>query len=312
MATLCVGSARMGMLGSDSIVGNASTSVPGAAGETTSELLESRGIPNMILADGPAGLRLVPHFLADENDNPIYEATQLNTEDDVDGIYDMIRNFFKEYNDLIKEIDTLYGAESAKDYEPLTSEEKDAMTDDEIEKWEKKIKDSLLRRDSNLGDIRSTLKTAMQASFTIGGKNYSLASFGISTQGYFDAADGEKSLLHIDGDSADTVSSGNTDKLKQMIATNPDTVSSFFTKLATNLYDSMQKMSRSSGNRTFGNFYDDKVLNSQYDDYKSKISKQEEKLNNLEDKYYKMFSSMETQLSKINSTSNYISSMLGS
>lgn len=248
----------------------------------------------------------------DENDNPIYEATQLNTEDDVDGIYDMIRNFFKEYNDLIKEIDTLYGAESAKDYEPLTSEEKDAMTDDEIEKWEKKIKDSLLRRDSNLGDIRSTLKTAMQASFTIGGKNYSLASFGISTQGYFDAADGEKSLLHIDGDSADTVSSGNTDKLKQMIATNPDTVSSFFTKLATNLYDSMQKMSRSSGNRTFGNFYDDKVLNSQYDDYKSKISKQEEKLNNLEDKYYKMFSSMETQLSKINSTSNYISSMLGS
>ena len=42
------------------------------------------------------------------------------------------------------------------------------------------------------------------------------------------------------------------------------------------------------------------------------FSKQEEKLNNLEDKYYKMFSSMETQLSKINSTSNYISSMLGS
>ena len=74
MATLCVGSARMGMLGSDSIVGNASTSVPGAAGDTTSELLESRGIPNMILADGPAGLRLVPHFLADENDNPILSA----------------------------------------------------------------------------------------------------------------------------------------------------------------------------------------------------------------------------------------------
>ena len=118
-------------------------------------------------------------------------------------------------------------------------------------------------------------------------------------------------MLHIDGDSADSVSSGNTDKLKQMIASDPNTVSSFFAKLATNLYDSMQKMSRSSGNRTFGNFYDDKVLNSQYDDYKSKISKQEEKLNNLEDKYYKMFSSMETQLSKINSTSNYISSMLG-
>ncbi len=40
-----------------SIIGNASSSVAGAAGETTS-LLKAKGIPNLVMADGPAGLRL--------------------------------------------------------------------------------------------------------------------------------------------------------------------------------------------------------------------------------------------------------------
>ncbi len=39
-------------------VGSASQSVPGAAGETTTQLAEKFGVANIILADGPAGLRL--------------------------------------------------------------------------------------------------------------------------------------------------------------------------------------------------------------------------------------------------------------
>lgn len=46
------------------VVGNAAVQVPGAAAETISTYEESRGIPSMILADGPAGLRLYPHFKA--------------------------------------------------------------------------------------------------------------------------------------------------------------------------------------------------------------------------------------------------------
>ena len=61
MAELCVGSLRSE---GGSIVGNASYTVPGAAGDTSSVCRETRGIKNMILADGPAGLRLQPHFKA--------------------------------------------------------------------------------------------------------------------------------------------------------------------------------------------------------------------------------------------------------
>lgn len=68
MANLCVGSKR-GEKEEQSIIGNASNIVPGAAGDTTSLLSSDRKIPNMIMADGPAGLRLNPHFITDADGN---------------------------------------------------------------------------------------------------------------------------------------------------------------------------------------------------------------------------------------------------
>lgn len=70
LAELVVGSSRGGF-GSTSTIGAASAVCPGAAGDTTSALLESRGVPNLVLADGPAGLRLSRSFVADSQNNII-------------------------------------------------------------------------------------------------------------------------------------------------------------------------------------------------------------------------------------------------
>ena len=240
------------------------------------------------------------------------EEITVTTEDDVDGIYDMVKGFLKEYNSLINEMDKLYNADSAKGYEPLTDDEKDAMSDTEVEKYEQKIKDALLRRDSNLSTVSSALKEIMSAGVEVNGKTMYLSNFGINTLGYFEAADNEKNAYHIDGDSDDTSTSGNADVLKSMISTDPDTVVSFFSTLSKNLYDKMSSLSKSvDGYRTFGNFYDDKKMKSDYDDYKTKISELEEKLNDYEDKWYSKFSKMETALAKLQSNSSAVTSLLG-
>ena len=240
------------------------------------------------------------------------ENVVVTTKDDVDGIYDMIKSFLKDYNSIINEMDKLYNADSAKDYEPLTDDEKDSMSDSEVEKYEQKIKDALLRRDSNLSTVSSALKEIMSGGVEVNGKQMYLSDFGIETLSYFTAAENEKNAYHINGDADDASTSGNADKLKSMISSDPDTVVSFFSGLFKNLYTKMSDLSKSvEGYRSYGNFYDDKKMKSDYDDYTSKISDLEDKLNDYEDKWYSKFSKMETALAKLQSNSSAVTSLLG-
>lgn len=240
------------------------------------------------------------------------EVVTVTTQDDTDGIYNMLKDFLKEYNSIINEVDKLYNADSAKGYEPLTDDEKDAMSESEAEKYETKIKDALLRRDSSLSSIRSGFVEVMSKGIEVNGKTMYLSSFGINTLSYFTAGDNEKNMYHIDGDPDDASTSGNADKLKSMIASDPDTVVSFFTQLSKNLYSKMNDLSKPvEGYRSYGSFYDDKKMKTDYDDYKTKISDLEEKLADYEDKWYKKFSSMETALAKLQSSTSAVTSLLG-
>lgn len=236
----------------------------------------------------------------------------ISTTEDVDGVYNTIKSFIKEYNALIKEMDTLYNADAAKGYEPLTDEEKDALSDSEVAKWEQKIKDSVLRRDSSLGSTISILKNSMMQSYSINGNTLSLASFGIETLSYYDSADNEKGVYHIDGDPEDSNTSGTKDKLKSMLATNKEDVVGFFTKMAGNMYAKLQEASKSvKDQRTYNNFYDDKLLKKDYEEYTTKIKEQEKKIAAMEDKYYQQFTAMEVALSKLNSQSSSLAGLLG-
>lgn len=240
------------------------------------------------------------------------EKVTITTQDDTDGIYDMIKEFLTEYNSLVNEMDKLYNADSAKDYEPLTDEEKDAMSETEIEEWENKIKESLLRRDESLSSVNSALKEIMAGGIEVNGTTMYLFDFGIETLGYFNAEENERNAYHIDGDPDDSSTSGEADKLKTMIANDPDTVVSFFSQLSRKLYDKMSDLSKSvDGYRSYGSFYDDKKMQSDYEDYTSKIAELEEKLTDYEDKWYAKFSAMETALAKLQSNASAVTSLLG-
>ena len=239
------------------------------------------------------------------------ETLSINTDTDTQGIYDKIKDFLTDYNSIINELTSLYNADSAKGYEPLTDDEKESMSDKEVEKWETKIKDSILRNDSTVGGVMNAMTTAMMKSYTINGKSYSLNSFGIHTQGYLNAAKNEQYAYHIDGDEDDTITSGNTDKLMDMINNNPEDLEEFMKQLTSGLYSALDSKMKSTTMSSAYTIYNDKQMTREYNNYTKEIKEWETKISDLEDRYYKQFSTMETQLAKMQSTTSSLTSMLG-
>lgn len=246
--------------------------------------------------------------IKDTTDSPVTITTSIDTQ----GIYDRIKSFISAYNEMIGYIDGLYYAESATGYEPLTDEEKEVMTDKQIEEWETKIKDALLRKDSTLGGISSSLKNVfLSTSIEKNGVKYNLASFGIGTGSYFTTEQEDRGKFHIDGDADDSLTSANSDKLMAAISNDPEAVMEYFQTLSQNLYDTLSsKMSSTSLSSAF-TIYNDKQMSSQYSEYKNKVSEWEEKLEEIEEYYFNKFSAMESALAKLQSQTSALSNLLG-
>lgn len=239
------------------------------------------------------------------------ESLTISTDTDTQGLYDKIKDFLTEYNSIINELTGLYNADSAKGYEPLTDDEKSEMSDSEVEKWETKIKDAILRNDSTIGGVMNSMTTAMMSSYTVNGKSYSLASFGIHTLGYLNAAKNEQYAYHIDGDEDDSNTSGNTDKLLDMITNNPEDVEEFMKQLTSGLYSALDVKMKSTTMSSAYTIYNDKQMTRDYNSYTTQIKNWETKIEDLENRYYKQFSNMEKQLAKMQSSTSSLTSMFG-
>lgn len=226
---------------------------------------------------------------------------------DVDGIYDSVKNFLKEYNAIMKEMNELYNADSAKGYEPLTSEQKEAMTDEDVKLWEDKIKNSLLRRDSTLNGIIQGMRSAMTSQIEYNGKTYSLASFGIMTSTDYT----EGGLFHIYGDTDDATYADKDDKLKKALEQDPDAVVNVLSGVFTNLRETMMQKMAGSKTSSALTFYDDIKMKDDLKSYEKDIKNWETKLASMEDAYYKKFTAMETAMAKLQSQQSNLSALFG-
>ena len=242
----------------------------------------------------------------------------ITTSTDTDAIYDKVKDFLEQYNSIVNELQGLYNADSAKDYEPLTDDEKAEMNDTEIEKWETKIKDSLLRRDSTLGGVISTMTTAMSKSYDITMKdgtvqNMALSSVGIHTLGFLNATKNEQYAYHIDGDEDDTNTSGYSDKLRSMIESDPDAVASLLSQVAQGLYSALDKKIGATTTELSSAYtlYNDKQMKSQAEKYTKDIKQWETRIADMEESYYKKFTAMEKSLANLNSSQSALTGMIG-
>jgi len=239
--------------------------------------------------------------------------TTISVSQDTDAIYNSIKSFVNKYNDLQAKINEKIDAEYvSNDYEPLTDEEKEAMSDDEIELWENKIKDSILRRDDILTNLSYTMRTALTTSSYVASEDLDeleykyLSDLGIITGLYT-----ENGKLHIEGDEDDDLYGLNENKLRQAIEDNPEDVAEFFSKLGDSLYEQLSEKMKSTTLSSALTFYNDKYLNEQLEDYADEIYDLEDQLLEIEERYYSQFTAMEQAIQQANSTASWLSQQLG-
>lgn len=255
-------------------------------------------------------------------------AITVTSQTDTQGIYDKVKEFISSYNDLINDLTDRYNAASSGSYEPLTDDEKSQMSDTEVEKWEKKIKTGLLRRDDTLDSIMNTLTNGMMASYyddsvatmdingkqtlnagVTSAKKYSLATFGIMTKGILQSATNRQYEYHIDGDEDDDSVSSNADKLMTAITEDPDKVIDLVKNVANNLSRNLKKQMTATSLRSVFTVYNDKEMASEYSSYTELINTWTTRLNDMQDSYYKKFSKMESTLSKLQQSTSSISGL---
>lgn len=220
---------------------------------------------------------------------------------------DTIKSFVNDYNEILKLFSNKLDENKYRDFTPLTTEQKSAMTEDQIKTWEAKAKSGLLKNN----DILSSTVQSMRG--IISAQMGRLSSIGITTGAYY-----ENGKLTI-----------NEEKLKKAIENQPQQVldifqgtgatgtkDSIFGKLYSTMDDAMGKMTDRAGTTKFSGdlnakYKEESVMGKQLKEYNTKIRDMQKRLATAEDNYYRQFTAMETAMNKYQSQSSGLLSSLG-
>lgn len=233
---------------------------------------------------------------------------------DRSGIVDKIKDFVNQYNSLIDLYSTASNTRRSRDYEPLTTEEKESMSESQITQWEKKARQGTLYNDSLLKDTLSSLRTALNTPLNVPtGQIQMLANIGITVMSDWR----ENGKLQIDETKLQEAVNTRFDEVKQLFVKTSDEVSPAGKTnlgIADRLYEiankQMEKFKKKIGSGSI-EALDDSVLGKQLKTLTTQEEDWKVKLQDIETRYYKRFAAMESALQKMNSQSSWLSSQLG-
>lgn len=226
--------------------------------------------------------------------------TTITVSSDTSKPLESIKSFVEQYNKAITEIETSLLEKRYPDFQPLTDDQKKAMTEKEIELWEEKSRSGLMRNDPILREAVLDLRRAfMDEVEGIAPGNINLLSqIGISTGHYSEGA-----RLKID-----------EDKLKKALADKPDEVMQLFTnktgglgigdRVYNELNSAIKSLSSRAGNP--GSAIDNSVITKKIKQMNEDISKWQDRLTRVEDRYWKQFSAMEKAMNQMNQQSSWM------
>jgi len=235
---------------------------------------------------------------------------------DSDKIIDAIKSMVNDYNTMMTEIKSAYStmpyqksSGTFADYEPLTEDERDGMSESAIERYEEKAKQGILFGDRNL----SNLYTKMNQAFSFSNKEdvNTLKDMGISVS--YNVSDGAQAVT-ID-----------EDKLRAMLDSDPDRVADLFTKSdgimdrMKNTLDTYAKTTgepkgiliQQSGSPLSSLSLMSNQWQTEIDNYNKQIETWQDKLESQVEKYTSQFARLEQLIQQMNSQSSTLQGMMG-
>lgn len=220
---------------------------------------------------------------------------------DTDTIVHNIVSFVNKYNELIDSIQSKLNEERNRNYGPLTDEEREALSEKEIEKWETTAKAGLLRNDQTLSNVLSNIRLDFYRQVSndkISADFNHLTKIGITTSPNY--RDGGKLVI----DDA---------KLRAAIEADPQSVEQLFrgengivSKLSATLTTGMNAITSKAGNANTTN--QQFSIGRELEDLNKSKSRWEDRLKQIESKYWNKFTQMEKLISNMNSQSSTLSS----
>ncbi|WP_061320797.1 flagellar filament capping protein FliD [Clostridium botulinum] len=270
------------------------------------------------------------------------EEISFSLDGNVEDSFNKIKGFIDDYNKLIDELQKKTSEKKYRKYEPLTEEQKKDMKENDIKLWEEKAKSGILRNDSNVENMLSTLRRAFFDS--VEGAGLSLKELGLTTSK--DYQDGGKivfdQMLDKNGNNGEA-------RLKKLLKEEPDKVFKIFSQESTSypsysadltlterqirnkeegifqrindIFKDYTRTSRSASGKR-GILVDkagiegtvseiDNILYKDLEKREKAIQDMELKLIERENKYYIQFAQLEKYVNQANSQASWLSQQLG-
>ncbi len=207
-----------------------------------------------------------------------------------------MKAFVEDYNKMMDKMYNILTQKENRDYPPLTEAQKKEMEKDEIEAWEKKAKQGILRNDSEMRKFMDDMQKAI-----FGDKMSILAEMGLTTHEDYN----KKGQISLDEAKFTKALETNSEKVYEVFAKDKSSVME-------NLKSTINKYVGGSSSVFAKKAGLEKTASAVNNFYSEQLKRQAEIIKNLQKKMsdkenslYKKFGALESSMNKLNSQMNY-------
>lgn len=227
------------------------------------------------------------------NTLPLGETATVTVTQDTDSVTKTIEDFVKLYNDTLEQFNTQLAAERNRDFLPLTDEQRQEMSEDDIKRWQERARSGLLRGD----DLLERLVGRVRREFTdpvVDAALRQMSAIGIRTGNHT-----ERGRLHIDNTT-----------LRGALEKDSAAVQDLFTKVAgrmrTALEAGVREMTDQAGSATGVTLADSSVIGQQMRRISDRIARENDRIARVEDRLWRQFTALERAMDRMNSQSAWL------